>query len=172
MLVNHEASTFVRLSDLSGIIPAVTGKIELVYEGELEGPAKVAHTLIGKSIKHLFARYFPDPEKAKKSKNANPYTKITEWFTEGNTLDVGDDLVFANYKKALMGVDGLHELVKKFHPKLSENQTLLLMEFVLHGLAEFSQLSKEYLNSGFGFSDMFDSLFNVDLAEDDEEDFR
>ena len=172
MLVNHEETTFVRLSDLSGIIPAVTGKIELVYEGELEGPAKVAHTLIGKSIKQLFARYFPDPEKAKKSKNVNPYTKITEWFTEGNTIAIGDELVLANYKKVLMEVDGLHELVKKFHPKLSENQTLLLMEFVLHGLAEFSQLSKDYLNSGFGFSDMFDSLFNVDLADDEDEDFR
>lgn len=171
MLVNHENSTFVRLSDLSGIIPAITGKIELVYEGELEGPAKVAHILIGKSIKQLFTRYFPDPEKAKKSKNANPYAKITEWFTEGNTLTIGDELISSTYKANLLKVDGLQELVKKFHPKLSENQTLLLMEFVLHGLAECSQLNKDYLNNGFGFSDMFDSLFNIDLA-DDEEDFR
>ena len=172
MLINNEKSTFVRLSDLSGIIPAVTGKIELVYEGELEGPAKVAHTLIGKAIKHLFARYFPDPEKAKKSKIVNPYTKITDWFTEGNTLTTADDQTIDQYKKELMAVDGLHELVQKFHPKLSENQTLILMEFVLHGLAEFSQVSKNYLNGGFGFTDMFDSLFNVDLADEDEEDFR
>ena len=73
MLIKGEESTFVRLSDLTGIIPAMTGKIELVYEGELEGPAKVANILIGKAIKSLFARYFPDPEKAKKSKTANPY---------------------------------------------------------------------------------------------------
>lgn len=66
MLINKEKNTFVRLSDLTGITPAITGKIELVYEGELEGPAKVAHTLIGKAIKSLFNRYFPDPEKAKK----------------------------------------------------------------------------------------------------------
>ena len=172
MLINDEKTTFVRLADLSGIIPAVTGKIELVYEGELEGPAKVAHTLIGKAIKSLFARYFPDPERAKKSKNANPYTKITEWFTEGNTIAIADDQDLAKYTKELMAVDGLHELVKKFHPKLSENQTLLLMEFVLHGLAEFSQVSKNYLNGGFGFADMFDSLFNVDMTDEDEEDFR
>lgn len=173
MLINGEKSTFVRLADLSGIIPAVTGKIELVYEGELEGPAKVAHTLIGKAIKSLFARYFPDPERAKKTKVANPYTKITDWFTEGNTIAIADDQNLAKYKKELMAVDGLHELVKKFHPKLSENQTLLLMEFVLHGLAEFSQVSKNYLNGGFGFADMFDSLFNMDLTDDqDEDDFR
>jgi magnesium chelatase subunit I len=172
MLINKEHSTFVRLSDLSGIIPAVTGKIELVYEGELEGPAKVAHTLIGKAIKQLFSRYFPDPGRAKKTKTANPYTEITEWFSQGNTIDLADDLTLANYSKELSKVAGLHEMVKKFHPKLSENQTLLLMEFVLHGLAEFSQLSKNYLNGGFGFADMFESLFNADLADEDEDDFR
>lgn len=47
------------------------------------------------------------------------------------------------------------------------------MEFVLHGLAEYSQVSKNYLNGGFGFADMFDSLFNIDLADDEnDEDFR
>jgi len=174
MLINREKTTFVRLSDLTGIIPAVTGKIELVYEGELEGPAKVANTLIGKAIKTLFSRYFPDPEKAKKSKAVNPYQLITDWFTDGNTLDVADNLTEAQYKKELMQVKGLNELVKKFHPKLSASQTLLLMEFALHGLAEYSQLSKKYLDGGFGFSDMFDSLFNAELGEDDEDsmDFR
>jgi len=69
-----------------------------------------------------------------------------------------------------MQVKGLNELVKKFHPKLSTNQTLLLMEFALHGLAEYSQLNKKYLDGGFGFSDMFDSLFNAELGDDDEDD--
>jgi len=172
MLVNKEKTTFVRLSDLTGIIPAITGKIELVYEGELEGPANVASTLIGKAIKTLFSRYFPDPEKAKKSKNANPYAGIADWFAEGNTLDLGEGLTAAKYKKALMQVPDLYDVIKKFHPKLSENQTLLLMEFVLHGLAEYSQLSKKYLQSGFGFADMFDSLFSAGPDEDDDFDFR
>jgi len=171
MLINGEKSTFVRLADLVGIIPAVTGKIELVYEGELEGPAKVANTLIGKAIKTLFSRYFPDPEKAKKSKAVNPYNSITEWFVEGNTLDISDRLTLPKYKKELSQVTGLPELVKQFHPKLSANQTLLMMEFVLHGLAEYSQLNKKYLDSGFGFSDMFDSLFNSGI-DDDDDDFR
>jgi magnesium chelatase subunit I len=170
MLINNEESTFVRLSDLTGIIPAVTGKIELVYEGELEGPAKVANTLIGKAIKTIFSRYFPDPEKSKKSKVANPYQEITDWFTDGNTMDIADNLTAADYKKGLMQVKGLEDLVKQFHPKLSSNQTLLLMEFILHGLAEYSQLSKKYLDGGFGFSDMFDSLFNTDLGEEDDDD--
>lgn len=171
MLINGEKNTFVRLADFVGIIPAVTGKIELVYEGELEGPAKVANILIGKAIKTLFSRYFPDPEKAKKSKTANPYNSITEWFVEGNTLDISDSLSLKEYQSELLQVTSLAELVKQFHPKLSANQNLLMMEFVLHGLAEYSQLNKKYLDSGFGFSDMFESLFNTELDED-EEDFH
>ena len=171
MLISNEETTFVRISDFSGIIPALTGKIELVYEGELEGPTKVAHTLISKAIKHLFARYFPDPTRAKKSKTANPFTAITAWFTDGNTIDIDDNLSLQEYKSELEKVDGLAALVGDFHPKLSDNQKLLMMEFVLHGLSEFSQLSKNYLNGGFGFSDMFDSLFSNEQSDEDEDDF-
>jgi magnesium chelatase subunit I len=167
MIINHEANTFVRISDFLGVIPAITGKIELVYEGELEGPAKVANILIGKAIKTLLLKYFPDPEKSKKSKAPNPYSAIVNWFADGNTLSVLDDLSAVEYKKALNGVPGLKDVIKKFHPNLTENQQLILMEFVLHGLAEFSQLSKGFLDNGFAFSDMFNSLFNLQPDDDD-----
>src|SRR6195952_4770156 len=167
MIINGEASTFVRISDFLGVIPAITGKIELVYEGELEGPAKVANMLIGKAVKTMLVQYFPDPEKAKKAKAPNPYTEIINWFSNGNNLSLVDDLPLAEYKKGLNAVTGLKELVKKFHPKLVESQQLILMEFVLHGLAEFSQLSKGFLDNGFAFSDMFNSLFNLQPDDDD-----
>src|SRR6201996_7060652 len=167
MILNKETSTFVRITDFLGVIPAITGKIELVYEGELEGPAKVANMLIGKAIKTLLLQYFPDPEKVKKSKAPNPYAEIINWFSDSNTVLLNDDLPFEEYKKALNSVAGLKNLVKKIHPSLSANQHLLLMEFVLHGLAEFSQLNKGFLDNGFAFSDMFNSLFNLEPDEDD-----
>ncbi|MDB5110443.1 MAG: magnesium chelatase subunit, partial [Mucilaginibacter sp.] len=167
MIINNEAKTFVRIADFLGVIPAITGKIELVYEGELEGPAKVANILIGKAIKTLLLKYFPDPEKAKKAKATNPYADIINWFSEGNSLSVIDDLPLEQYKKALNSVTGLKDLIKKFHPRLIESQQLILMEFVLHGLAEFSQLNKGFLDNGFAFSDMFNSLFNMQPDEDD-----
>ncbi|PAW95522.1 magnesium chelatase [Mucilaginibacter sp. MD40] len=170
MIINGEKSTFVRISDFLGVIPAITGKIELVYEGELEGPGKVANILIGKAIKSLMLQFFPDPEKAKKSKAPNPYAEIVNWFGDGNTISLIDDLPLEQYKKLLNSVPGLKNLVKTFHPRLSENQHLLLMEFVLHGLAEFSQLNKGFLDNGFAFSDMFNSLFNLE-PDDDDEDF-
>ena len=168
MLINGEQNTFVRVSDFLGVIPAITGKIELVYEGELEGPGKVANILIGKAIRTLMVKFFPDPEKAKKAKAPNPYAEIINWFGDGNSLAVIDELPLPEYKKALNSVDGLRSLVKKFHPRLSENQELLLMEFVLHGLSEFSQLNKGFLDNGFAFSDMFNSLFNMQPDDDDE----
>jgi magnesium chelatase subunit I len=81
-------------------------------------------------------------------------------------LSVIDGLPLQEYKKLLNSISGLKDLVKTFHPKLAENQQLLLMEFVLHGLAEFSQLNKGFLDNGFAFSDMFNSLFNMEPDED------
>src|SRR5690606_11581067 len=88
MLINGEDNTFVRMSDFAGVIPAITGKIELVYEGEQEGSAKVANILLGKAIKSLMATYFPDPEKLKKGKGTNPYAPIINWFDSGNTINI------------------------------------------------------------------------------------
>ncbi|WP_207426587.1 sigma 54-interacting transcriptional regulator [Pedobacter sp. SYSU D00535] len=169
MLVNGEKQTFVRISDFLGVIPAITGKIELVYEGEQEGPAKVANILVGKAIKTLMIQYFPDPEKLKRSKGNNPYSEIINWFGSGNSLTLLDDQSQQEYKDLLHSVPGLKAVIKQFHPRLSENQQLLLMEFLLHGLSEFSQVSKSFLDKGYAFKDMFGSLFNASFNDDDDE---
>ncbi|MBM3400756.1 MAG: magnesium chelatase [Bacteroidetes bacterium] len=168
MLINEEANTFVRISDFLGVIPAITGKIELVYEGELEGPSKVANILLGKAIKTLMLTYFPDPEKLKKAKATNPYTEIINWFAMGNTITLVDDLSLEEYISALDSVPGLKAVIKQFHKNLSQNQQILLMEFLLHGLSEFSLINKSFLNKGFSFNDMFNSLFNKEFEDDDE----
>lgn len=170
MLLNNENRTVVRISDFLGVIPAITGKIELVYEGEQEGPAKVANILVGKAIKTLMSQYFPDPEKLKRSKGANPYSEIINWFANGNSISVIDDLSEKNYKSILNSVPGLKNVIKQFHPTLIESQQLLLMEFLLHGLSESSQISKSHLDNGYGFKDMFDSLFNARFDHDEEDD--
>jgi len=170
MLINGDKSTFVRISDFLGVIPAITGKIELVYEGELEGPAKVANILIGKAIKTLLQTYFPDPEKMKKAKKDNPYADTINWFGNGNSVNLLDDISDKEYKKVLEDIPGLMQTVTLFHPNISANQTLLYMEFVLHGLAEFSLVSKGFLEKGFEFKDMFNSLFSSEFADDENED--
>jgi magnesium chelatase subunit I len=168
MLLNGENSTFVRISDFLGVIPAITGKIELVYEGELEGPGKVANILLGKAIKTLMLNYFPDPEKLKKAKAVNPYADIINWFATGNTISLVDDLSLEEYISALESVPELKTVIKTFHKTLSKNQQILLMEFLLHGLSEFSLINKSFLDKGFSFNDMFNSLFNTEFEDDDE----
>ena len=83
-LINHEKTTNIRISDFIGVIPAITGKVELVYEGEQEGPGIVAKDLLGKAIRAQFVAYFPNPDMVRKQKENNPYKKIIDWFGDGN----------------------------------------------------------------------------------------
>ncbi|MBN2366113.1 MAG: magnesium chelatase [Calditrichaeota bacterium] len=168
LLLNNENSTTVRISDLNGIIPAITGKVELVYEGEQEGSLKVAHSLIGKAIRVQFLRFFPDPEKMKRKQESSPYQKIVNWFGEGNSVDLLTDVPRGNYEKTLNSVPGLQDLVKEYHPDADRDTTYLLMEFVLFGLAEYSFLSKYLLDTGYQFKDLLSSMLTIS-EEDDEE---
>ncbi len=162
LLINNENDTFIRVSDFVGVIPSITGKVELVYEGEQEGPGIVAHNLVGKAIRTQFLKYFPNPDDKRKQKEGkNPYKKIVEWFGEGNEVDILNDLSNQEYKKRLKSVPGLEEMVKKRHGNLNEENRLFMMEFALHGLAEYSQLSKKQLTTGTQFKDLLSSMFSM-----------
>ncbi|MCU0433501.1 MAG: magnesium chelatase [Bacteroidia bacterium] len=157
-ILNGEAETMVRITDFAAVIPAITGKVEMVYEGEQEGAAGVAQHLIGKAIRTLFPTYFPSPEKLKKKTETSPYQPIIDWFGEGNTLDLTADMPARTYTAALSVVDGLDELVTKHYPAAEGMQKLFLMELVLHGLSEYSRLSRNSLNSGARFGDLMGSM--------------
>jgi magnesium chelatase subunit I len=178
-LVNREKSTQVWLSDLVGIIPSITGKIELVYEGEQEGPYQVAMNLLNKAIRTQFIQYFPNPETLKKrapKKGAspevvdNPYKPIINWFDKGHHVNLLFDLTDRDKINELYAVDGLHALVKKLFGTADEKESALLMEFVLHGLAAFSLISKKILETSVEFKDLMGSMFNMPADGDDEED--
>jgi magnesium chelatase subunit I len=170
-LLNGEASTYVRVADFLNTIPAVTGKVELVYEGEQEGAGHVAQVLMGKAIRSQFLKYFPDPDKGKKSKQGNPYKSITEWFGDGNTVDILNDASEAEYIKAIQNVPGLKGLVEKYQPDAKGDEKLFLMEFALHGLAEHSQLSKNRLSTGLQFKDLLSGMFSMpSFSDEDDED--
>ncbi|MGI8892939.1 MAG: magnesium chelatase [Bacteroidia bacterium] len=173
ILLNNEKDTTIRISDLLGILPSITGKVELVYEGEMEGVANVAQNLIGKAIRSQFVILYPDPEKIKRRKGENPYAEIISWFSEGNKVDLMLNSGEKEYEKELNSVPGLKDVVKRFHKSLDKKELLLHMEFVLHGLSEFSQLSKHRLDTGLQFKDLVGSMFNftADESDEDEEEF-
>jgi magnesium chelatase subunit I len=171
-LLNSEKETYVRIADLYGVVPAICGKVELVYEGEVEGPVIVAQNLIGKAVRNQFLQYFPNPEKAKKDKRGNPYKKITDWFGDGNVMEILSDLANRDYEARLRTIDGLDDLVDEFHPRLSKAEKLFMMEFALHGLAEHSLIGKKAMDTGQQFKDLLGSMFNPgsNFGEEDEED--
>ncbi|HAZ24362.1 MAG TPA: magnesium chelatase [Algoriphagus sp.] len=168
LYMNGENKTVVRIADLIGVIPAITGKVELVYEGEQEGAGLVAYNLIGKAIRSQFVNYFPSPEEKKKSKEGNPYVIPLAWFGEGNVLDILASQSDKEYKEALMEVPGLENVVTQLVKNLPEREKEFFMEFALHGLAEYSQLSKRMLDTGLQFKDLFSSMFDMGPGEEDD----
>lgn len=170
-IINNESKVYCRISDIVGVIPAITGKVELVFEGEQEGPVKVANILISKAIKSVFEKNFPNPELLMKKKEQNPYNPVTIWFSKNNVIDILSNSSNQDYKNILMSIPGLQKIVEKYKPDADENLSLLFMEFILHGLSEYSQLSKLRLETGFQFKDMLSSMFTMnEIEETDPED--
>jgi len=169
-IINNEKNTSIRISDFVGVIPAITGKVELVYEGEQEGPNIVAQNLVGKAIRTQFLNYFPDPDKFRKQKEKSPYKTVTDWFGDGNSVDLLHDLSQQEFEKKLKSVPGLADLINSFHKHQDAGTRLFLMEFALHGLAEFSLISKHHLSSGLQFKDLLSSMFTLPRPGQGEED--
>ena len=175
-IINKEKETQVWVSDLVGIIPSITGKIELVYEGEQEGPFQVAMNLVEKAIRSQFVIYFPNPDAAKKKRSTqqvyeNPYRSIQSWFDKGNSLNLFFNVSDAERIRELYKVDGLHAFVKKHFKHGNELETALLMEFVLHGLSAYSVISKKVIENKIEFKDLMGSMLNLGStsAYEDEE---
>jgi magnesium chelatase subunit I len=172
-ILNNEKSATIRVSDFVGVIPAITGKVELVYEGEQEGPGIVAQNLVGKALRAQFLNYFPDPDKFRKQKEKSPYKKVSNWFGDGNTIDLLNDSSQAEYENLLKSIPGLLDLVNEFHKNKDPQSKIFLMEFALHGIAEYSLISKHNLTAGLQFKDLLSGMFTLprpDQEQDEDDD--
>ena len=130
----------------------------------------MAQDLIGKAIRSQFVNYFPDPEKVRKMRENNPFKKIIDWFGEGNSFDLLNDITQKEYRKKLDSVPGLKDLVSKQHKNADDDVRYFLMEFALHGLSEFSMLSKQNLTAGLQFKDLLSGMFSdPDMPDENEE---
>jgi magnesium chelatase subunit I len=179
---HHEKVVHPRISDLAAAVPAITGKIELVYEGEQQGAEIVARKIVGEAVKETFRRFFPDPvpPKRKKRRRAedeeneeeedevpvrpektepSPYQAVLSWFSRGNTLETSDDSSEADYAARLAKVDGLRDLARR-HPNLDGDDELpLAMELVIEGLHQHSMVSKWEDKDRASYRDMLKSMF-------------
>ncbi|MEY8848845.1 sigma 54-interacting transcriptional regulator [Psychroserpens sp. XS_ASV72] len=160
-LLNGDKQTMVRLGDFLGVIPAITGKVELVYEGEQEGASVVAYNLLGEAVKSLFPEFFPKIEKLKKEDDETPYDDIVSWFfNQSEGFEILDDLRDKEYQSLLDAISPLDDLLGTYQPKLKKEESYFVKEFVLWALVEFKQLNKFRFTEGIQFKDPYGTFIS------------
>jgi magnesium chelatase subunit I len=159
-LHNGEEKTTVRLGDFIGVIPSITGKIELVYEGEQEGVSQVAQQLIVDAVNTTFKERFPKIEKLTKNTDEDPYAEIVAWFFEENDFELLDSYSDEEYKNELDRIIPLQQLIEKYQPETSKKDSYFLKELILWALAENKKLSKFSLGNGLHFKDLYGSYIS------------
>lgn len=166
-ILTHDSVLVPRLCDLQSTLPAITGKIELVFEGEQEGSVKVGKALIGKAVRTVFQKYFPNPLHRKsrdtvQGKERSEYDALIGWFEAGSKIEIADDMPFNEYQSDLKKVKGLYEITVKYLPRVKNNPYELAsaMEFVLDALHQFSKIAKDEVESATVYKDMVGSIFS------------
>ena len=165
ILVNDSAIV-PRFCDLGSTLPAITGKVELVFEGEQEGSVKIGKALLGKAVRVIFEKYFPNPLQRKArtnigEENHSDYAPLLNWFTAGNKIEIGDDMPFDEYRKELGKVKGLREVTLKYMPHLKDDAYGLAsaMEFVVDALHQYSKIAKDEVEHTTVYKDLIGSIF-------------
>ena len=142
--------TTVRLVDFMSIIPSITGKIELVYEGEQEGADEVAKTLIDNAVLIQFSQLFPRISKLEKEGVKTPYSDLIKWF-DHNFIELNYTDSDNEFFTSLKSIKPLVAIVEEYAAKLSKEDHFFCMELILWGLTIHNKLDKSENNSTFKF---------------------
>ena len=159
LIINGEKSTSVRLTDFLGTISSINGKIELVYEGEIEGADQISFTLINNSILKTFNDVFPEIKKLKKEEESTPYDEILLWFSK-NDIFIGDDFTDKEYRNTLESIEPLNKLIEKYCSNINLDDYPFYKEIILWGLSANKKLTKNRSLEGIEFKDSLGSFLN------------
>jgi magnesium chelatase subunit I len=123
-----------RILDLYSALPAVTGKLELEYEGELKGGDTVARELIRTAVGKIYSQYFEGANMA----------QVIQWFDLGGSLKLDEHADSAAMVKQLSGIQGLMEKTKTLGIGPNEPDALRASaaEFILEGLHAQRRISR------------------------------
>jgi magnesium chelatase subunit I len=120
-----EPAAVPRITDIYAALPAITGKFELEYEGELKGADNVARELIRSAAGDVFNGWLPNAD----------LRQVTEWFDLGGSLAVDDTLSSSGLLSRTEQVQGLHEIAREVAGKRPSPAVLAsAVDFVLEGL--------------------------------------
>ena len=127
-----EDEPIARVIDLYAGLSAVTGKLELEYEGELKGGEAVAKDIVRRAIGQVFSRRGVNLETS----------SITEFFDSDNTLKVPDTLRTEQLPEVLGGVPGLMGAAGELAEGKGSDDLAAAAEFVLEGLYARKQVAR------------------------------
>src|SRR5438270_1945648 len=133
-LRNHEKIVVPRISDIYSAMPAITGKLELEYEGEIKGADNVARELIRAAVAKAFDSYF----------NGANMQQIVQWFDLGGEIKLPDSAAAAEIFGTLKNIQGLNEKLNALGVQtkdLVEHQ-VAAAEFVLEGLYAHKRIGR------------------------------
>ena len=133
-LADGETLAVPRVADLYAALPAITGKFELEYEGELRGADRVARDIIRTAVGQVFDGWFTDVDTS----------AVVEWFDLGGTLQVGDTMSAADLLEQTAPIQGLHELASHAQVSVSDPAPTVAsaVEFVIEGLYAQKKISR------------------------------
>ena len=142
--------TTIRLVDFMSIIPSITGKIELVYEGEQEGADEVAKLLIDNAVMVQFEKLFPRISKLEKDGLKTPYTDLIQWF-DNNYIELNYTDTDDEFFSSLKSIKPLIIFIEDHVGKLNSQDQAFCMELVLWGLTINKKLDKSEKNTTYKF---------------------
>src|SRR5690348_10371465 len=131
---NKEGHVAARVADIYAAIPAITGKMELEYEGELKGAETIARELVRSAIGKVYTKYIAD---------ANMQA-VVQWFENGGELKIPENAPASEQASALRRVHGLFEHVDRLgaNGKGDAAASAAAAEFILEGLWSHKRISR------------------------------
>ncbi len=128
----HEAMPIARVTDLYAALSAVTGKLELEYEGELKGGEAVARDVVRRAIGQVFGR-----------RAVNLTTNvIADYFEADNNLRLPDNIKTEELPQLMSSVPGLLDVARQLAESNAQNDLAAAAEFVLEGLYARKQIAR------------------------------
>jgi magnesium chelatase subunit I len=123
-----------RVTDVYAAIPAITGKFELEYEGELKGADNVARELIRGAVSVVYDGWFPNAD----------MRQVTEWFDLGGQLQIDETLSSTELLERTGQVQGLHDAARSGNIGKKPAGPVLAsaVDFVLEGLYAQRKISR------------------------------
>jgi magnesium chelatase subunit I len=166
-LTCREKQPLARLVDLPATLAAMTGKIELAYEGEQEGPLKVGWHVLGEAMRTVWKEKLPpvifeaDGKNNKDERDSGPWKTILAWFAQGNTLSLSDRSSTKEHLLELSRVPGLASLTDSLiNPP--PNERAVWMEFIVDGLFHGGALARDDSQRGLIYSDLLAHMMKRD----------